>query len=93
MTTKVNADGVFQGAKLAAEWNSEFGFVPSGNDAFDLAVLEKSVRGVSVGGTYYPERHTAEWAVAVFCEVFDEAPEIKSNVEIEEVPYEDGVIY
>jgi hypothetical protein len=90
MTTKVNAYGVSSGKEISAEWNSDFGFVPTGEKTFDLMVLQKSLEGVAVGGTYYPERDTAEMAVAVFCEVFDTAPRIEANVPIKEIPYEAG---
>lgn len=90
MTDKVNAYGMFRGKKLSAEWNAEFGFVPTGNNDFDLKVIRLSLEGVAVGGTYFPERDTAAMAVAVFCEAFDDAPRIESNVPIDEIPYEAG---
>lgn len=88
--TKIVASGIFEGQTSKVEWTADFGFKPTGNEALDRAVYLASMDSVSIGGTFYPDRDTPVWAMAVLCGVFDDAPEISANGDIPQIPYEAG---
>lgn len=88
--TQVIARGTFGGQKAAAVWRADMGFKPTGIKALDIAIMRTAAAGVAVGGTFYPEENTAQWAVAVLCKAFGNAPEITANGEIPPLPYEAG---
>lgn len=90
MTTEIKANGRFHGEMFSAKWQDDIGFLSTGNEELDREILQLAVSGVSVGGTYYPKVDSPEWALVILCSVFDEAPEIESNVDFQEMPYEAG---
>ena len=95
---KITAKGVLEGKEIGVVCTGENGSYEiklSNCDEIHRTMVLESLREYHpVGGTYWPEKNTMLHVFNTLSDyTFDKLIEIDCDGELEEIPYEEGVVY
>ena len=95
---RITASGVLEGRKIGAVCVGGDGFyeieLSNCEEKHRMMVFESLKQEHAIGGTYWPERNTMLHVYNTLQNhTFDKLIEIECDGQLEEIPYEEGVIY